>query len=64
MLVRITPEQGIPRYVVIYVDTSTPNTIIEVTRDTRAGVANWVIDVSEGKLYSVQVSVGEVGEVG
>lgn len=61
MLIRIVPEQGIPRYVVIYLDPSSPSTFVEVIRATTAGVSDWVIDVPQGGLYSVQVRVGDVG---
>ena len=59
--IRIVPEQGIPRYVVVYVDISTPSTTVEVTRQSQAGVANWIINVPEGRTYSVQVCLGVKG---
>ena len=59
--IRIIPEQGIPRYVVVYVDISTPSTTVEVTRQSQAGVANWIINVPEGRTYSVQVCLGVKG---
>ena len=58
MAIRIVPEQGIPRYVVIYIDPSMPSTSVEVIRDVRAGVTNWVVDVLDDRVYSVQVSEG------
>ena len=61
MLISIVPEQGIPRYVVVYLNPSSPSTSIEVIRAATAGVSNWVIDVPQGGLYSVQVRVGGVG---
>ena len=51
--IRIIPEQGIPRYVVVYVDISTPSTTVEVIRQS--------INVSEGRTYSVQVCLGVKG---
>ena len=59
--IRIIPEQGIPRYVVVYVDISTPSTTVEVIRQSQAGVANWIINVSEGRTYSEQVCLGVKG---
>ena len=45
----------------VYVDISTPSTTVEVIRQSQAGVANWIINVSEGRTYSVQVCLGVKG---
>ena len=59
--IRIDPEQGIPRFVVIYVDISTPSTTVEVIRQSQAGVENWIINVPEDRMYLVQVCLGVKG---
>ena len=51
--IRIVPEQGIPRYVVVYMDISTPSTTVEVIRQS--------INVSDGRTYSARVCLGVKG---
>ena len=60
VVISITPEMNVDRYVCTYFDPSTPSTSVEVVRQGVEALRSWEIRIPQSGRYSVQVRGSEV----